>query len=1113
MIHRSPGRAILARLVLLAAVPLCFPNVAWADGKADCIAAFTQADALQRKGDYPGAAKAYERALELALQFVGPEHLGTASVLNNLAIVYQNMDQDAKAEPLYQRSLKIKESLLGADHPDVAQSLNNLGLLYAKMGQYAKAEPLYQRSLEIRESKLDPDHPDVAQSLNDLADLYRNLGQYAKAEPLFQRSLKIRQSKLGPNHPTTADSLNNLANLYRDMDQDAQAEWLYRRSLKIRESALGLDDPQLAKPLNNLALLYEKMGQYSRAEPLFQRSLKIRQSKLAPDDPTTGDSLNNLATLYDKMGQYSRAEPLYQQSLKIYSSRLGPQHPRVLWCLNNLGLLYDKMGQYSRAEPLFQQSLTMLESQLGPDHPDVAESLSNLASLYETMGQYAKAEPLFQRSLKIRESKLGPAHSDVAASLIGLANLYSDQDQYEKAEPLYQRNLKIWEAKLGPDHPYVAESLNNLAVLYERMRQYAKAEPLYQRSLQILESKRGPDHPYVAAGLNNLALLYARTGRWSDSAAEIERERRIVRRHVARTLPILSEKEQLTFLQTQDESRFHIALSLGLRQRNDAQISQRSAGWILNGKAVAQEVLAQRTLLATEAADPTLAELVKQLLAIRSRLASLSLTVPKAGKEADHRQQLETLSQQEQELSRQLGQATGHNTSGDSWVEPAAVRKALAKDAVLIEVARFRVDNFKALGKDNTWLPPRYAVWLIPAAGQGEIKVVDLGEAEKIEAAVQAARKALEKSDATIRKEGEAEAEKQLRDVMRDLARLVLEPLEEHLGQTRELVVSPDAALWLIPWGALPLADGKYAVEKYQIRYCISGRDLVGQAASSGRKATNPILFANPDYDLGPAQADAATRAVLRSASPVEQVASSRGLGSLSSLPRVGRLPGTAQEAAAIKPNVTRYAKAEAVVYEDRFALEGVFKALHGPQVLVLSTHGFFMSDQEAAQNHDDARNRGAALTTEGKPLENPLLRCGLLLAGCNQRGEEGIEASADDGVLTGLEIVGTDLRGTDLVVLSACETGLGQVRNGEGVAGLRQAFQLAGAKAVVATLWQIPDTQSARLMNAFFTSLAGGQSKADALRSAQRAMIQSRRDRYGAAHPFFWAAFTLTGE
>jgi len=249
------------------------------------------------------------------------------------------------------------------------------------------------------------------------------------------------------------------------------------------------------------------------------------------------------------------------------------------------------------------------------------------------------------------------------------------------------------------------------------------------------------------------------------------------------------------------------------------------------------------------------------------------------------------------------------------------------------------------------------------------------------------ARKELEQSGKTIAEAGEAEAEKRLGAALQKVAKQVFEPLESQLGRARELILSPDAALWLVPWGSLPLADGTYAIEKYQIRYVISGRDLVNRGP--GRKPTGPILFADPDYDLAPGAAETATRTVLQKTAPPEQVASSRGASGLAGLGRAGRLPGTARETAAIKPTVASYAGAEPVLYEGQYALEGVFKAAHRPRVLVLSTHGFFQPDQQIQQQIAARRQAAgaahpfywAAFTLTGEsardnrpPIETPVV-------------------------------------------------------------------------------------------------------------------------------------------
>ena len=367
---------------------------------------------------------------------------------------------------------------------------------------------------------------------------------------------------------------------------------------------------------------------------------------------------------------------------------------------------------------------------------------------------------------------------------------------------------------------------------------------------------------------------------------------------------------------------------------------------------------------------------------------------------------------------------------------------------------------------------------MLPAAGRGAVRLIDLGPAEAIDAAVAAARRALRADPQALRDRGEPDLERQARPTLEALAKLVLAPLLPHIGPTRRWILSPDAALWLVPWAALPLDGGRYALEDHEIAYVVSGRDLV---PGGGRPAHGQALvMADPDFALDPDQARQAARVVLRRAegSSADELAL-RGTSAPSAWTRSPACParpprrGRSRRSCGPTPAPSRSSTPIAGRWRrsSRRSAAPRRRAQH-PRLL-------------PGRSGDEARGPAGPGPRPARPLsgplpENPLLRCGLLLAGCSRRDPAG---DGEDGVLTGMEIVGTDLRGTELVVLSACETGLGQVRNGEGVAGLRQAFQLAGAEAVVATLWQVPDKESARLMTGFFDNLAAGQGKAEALR------------------------------
>lgn len=405
--------------------------------------AFRQSQDLNKLGRHKEAEPFAQRALKLGEQEFGPEHRATATLVNNLALLYNAQGRYADSELLYKRSLKVLENTLGPDHADVATSLNNLAELYNAQGRYADSETLHRRSLAVREKVLGSNHADVAFSLNNLALLYHAQGRYTDAEPLHRRSLAINEIVLGPDHPRLALSLNNLAGLYGDQGRYSDAEPLHKRSLTIREKAFGPNHPLVASSLNNLAYLYKAQGRYADAEPLYKRSLAIREKALGPEHPDVGTGLNNLALLYGNQGRYADAEPLHKRSLTIREKAFGPKHPTVATSLNNLALLYQAQGRYADSEPLQKRSLAIFERSLGPDHPLIATSLSTLATLYYAQGRYADSEPLYKRSLAINEAALGPNHPGLALGLSNLANQYSAQGQFTLALDFIRRSSAI----------------------------------------------------------------------------------------------------------------------------------------------------------------------------------------------------------------------------------------------------------------------------------------------------------------------------------------------------------------------------------------------------------------------------------------------------------------------------------------------------------------------------------------------------------------------------------------------------------------------------------------------------------------------------------------------
>lgn len=1061
------------------------------------------------RGEFDKAIETYRRVLAIYEKNVGADHQGTLSVANFLAICYLRQGENQNAKLLFERVLRGREVQLGPNHQSCAEVLNNLALVHADQAEYAKAKSLYERALNIHKTS-DPASLGVATSLDNLAALHLKQGQLDKAESLFRTALNIRQQKLGNEHPAFAVSLNNLGQLFSRRGDLKNAATHFERAIAIQEVRRGENPADIATTFDNLGGVYLKQGAYGAARTALEKARSIREQTVGREHRDFAMSLNNLALLHSDLGDYSTAASLYKESVEIKEKLYGPEHPDVATSINNLANIYLRIGQVELAEQQFQRALDIRVKVFGAQSVHTAEIISNLAVMYNAVGKNHAVERMFESVLKIQRKELGEAHPATLTTMNNLALTHLALDDFEKAQSELEQVYELQKNALGLEHPDTAVSINNLAETCRRRGNHKKAETLFEQAVQLGQKLLGDSHPATSLRQQSLGTTYLQIGKLNEAIKTIDASRRGTSQHVARILPSLTQEEQKLYLQHQYSDGLSAALSVGLQNSSDITCVEMSASWLTNGKAVSQSAMAVRQLLMRDLTDPNLAPLVVELSETRTRLANLAMSVGRLEDADARRETIEHLTAKEHDLTRKLANATGTSQPTATWIDQQQVRDALPERTALIDIVRLREYDFLA-ERGQQWKAATYVAWI--TSRSENVRIVNLGPADQIDNLIQTVRTGLQAAvqpGGVLKTDGEDSATAAIKKELRALAERVWRPLAPHLNNVDRLILCPDGSLWLTPWSALPVTESsEYLIEKYHIRYVTSGRDLIQRPATI--QAHAPVMLANPQFDQQPEEKKASIREIFKEL-PEDTGTATRSFTAKNALPEVTPLPSTGIEAVATQPNIERYTGQKATLYQKDYALEKVAKALRRPSVVSFATHGFFLPTPEIEP--DDSRNLQTASVDETRTAtlsqaENPLLRCGLLLAGCNNRDAA---IADDDGVLTGQEIVGVDFRGTELVVLSACETGLGDLRNGEGVAGLRQAFQLAGAEAVVSTLWQVPDRDSALLMQKFFSDLADGCTKADALRNAQLARIERRRNRSGAAHPFFWAAWTVTG-
>lgn len=919
--------------------------------------------------------------------------------------------------------------------------------------------------------------PAALARLDRLLDEGVAYGYYNWALPIAERLYLVRAKHRGPTHPDTERSLRVLATIAIGKADHERGD----RAIAAAESAAAAQSvAKLEEVLTDYAEICETQSDLGRARKLREKAVAAASNAYGPTHPKVAIAQYRYGKTLNESGDYPAAQTQLERAISTYETALGREAGELVVPLAELGRCLLARGDLAGAEAKVDHALKIGEK-LRPFDPRRRAAFRAQGALLMTQARrlLARDEPATQADRAKKAADLSRRASGayldaakIASALDGVVSpthaldLQDAGDAYMEIgfEPIARHTLAITEQAFGSGHPATATA----TLAYARaawITDPGRALDAAKRAVSIRERALGPMHPDVAAALVAQAL-FAQAGKDFASALALrERASDVSERNLMLVLAAGTDAEKRRYAE-QLAPEIDAALSLQLvHMQNDARAARFAAQTVLRRKGRVVDAMADTLGSLRAQLDADAKRLLDDLGEVRGQLATAALRGGSGSRATGaFAGSFRALQARVDELERKLSDRAGAVVATAKPVSLDAVTSAIPDDAVLVEFARYR--KVEPEGQLMGAHPGafRYAAYVVTRTGK--VTGVDLGDARGIDETVARLREAL------------SDPKKDTVSLARELDQKIFAPLVPAFGGGTRLFIAPDGALNLVPFAALQDEQGKPRIVDYRIGYLASGRDLLrAPASAAGRDA--PIIVANPDFG----------------------VRESRGASGFAKITWKA-LPGTASEAKALARAVPR-----ARLFTERDATEAQLKRIHGPMLLHVATHGFFLDDKLRARL---AGTRGLELEALPEAAidepENALVYSGLVLANANSVASP--EPNRDDGVLTALEASGLDLYGTKLVVLSACETGVGANASGQGVYGLRRALTIAGAESLVLSLWQVSDTATRSLMVSMYDGLAKGAPPSIALRSAQLGMLADK----ATSHPFYWAAFIPSG-
>ena len=987
-----------------------------------------------------------------------------------MALHQRAQHDDAVAKGL--EALEAAKREAGAEAEPVADMHYNLGHYYRITGKWAPSEAHYRAALAIYEKTRGNVHQYVADVLLKQREVLFHLDRYDESMSAMSRAVDIVEQL---NAPPLKRFLYHwaAAQTYLLTPQISAAVPHALEAAKLAANLYDNNPAKLAEVYWGVGWAYFLSGAANEALVWHRRALALIEDAHGPESGQAAAQHEKLALAHHAVGQYGQAEAHFRRSLALSTEQGALSPGAMVSTLLHIAALHLELGDLEAAAAFMKRANEALEqSSFNDDTPSEAYLLHG--RLLFQPRKFARAAER-QRAAAAHLATVFTAdhlrHVPVivewARTLIVLGSTDAAREQLERADKIIAKT-RARASQPGYLDNHAASVWSLLAIISDD----ATALTLHQRSLAAQQRYHGGlINDNLATANQNLATHYVALGRWQEA---LEQQRLATdQRNELLSLRMdfgTDAQKLLAFANARLETDRTLSLHLLHLQDND-QAAELALETVMQRKGRVLDALAGRLEALRRHASPNDIALLDELADVRRELSTRSLA-PRAKQGALAVKRVEQLRARSDELERNLsGRLALHRSGADPTV--TSLDDALAPDTALVELIAFRATQPKGGWHCAT---SEYAAYIkrkgMPPLG------VRLGPTKEIDFVVSKLRRQM--ADPGADPTGTA----------RELHRRVFEPLVTAIGDARRVFVVPDGQLSLVPFGALIDSEGNYLVGQYQLSYLSSSRELL-RRRSQAQARQGAVVIGAPDY--GPS-----------SSSPGGE----RG-GALVFDP----LPAAAREVDEVSTIIPG-----ATTLTGSAATEAAVKQLAGPAMLHVATHGFFLAKPlMVATDSCQEQTVHVAANTTGKSLRgvdtvrlnlprnatNPLLSSGLALSGANAP-----QPGADDGVLTALEAASIDLAGTQLVVMSACETGVGEVRSHQGVHGLRRALALAGAETQVMSLWKVDDQATRELMVGYYQNLAAGKGRVEAMREVQLAMVSS--DEHN--HPYYWAAFIVSG-